>query len=224
METYFLLRHGETNWNKNGKLMGRVEVPLNRVGIVQAKRIATVISRLQIDVIYSSPLKRALQTARIVARGAKAPLKIDPLLTEVNFGRWEGYGYEQLVRDNSYHRFLKSPANTKIPKGETLRDVQKRGIKMLKRAAEERPGGRLLFVTHADIIRALLCHHLRLSLGEFHRLRIDNGSLTGLEVKGPWAECKFINYVPDIVGVSHRPSMGPDPTRLKNEKSSGLRQ
>lgn len=212
---FFLLRHGETTWNKNGRVMGRLEVPLNRRGILQAKHIAKIVSHLKIDAVYTSPLKRALQTAKIVARGIKAPFNIDRELTEVSVGRWEGCDFNQLVRDKSYHRFIKSPLTAKVPGGETMRDVQKRGRQVLKRAARKYPRGRLLFVTHGDVIRAILCHHLRLSLGEFRRLRIDNGSLTALEVNGPWAECKFINYVPDITRVSHQQHTGPDPTHPK---------
>ncbi|MBI2998416.1 MAG: histidine phosphatase family protein [Deltaproteobacteria bacterium] len=217
METFFLLRHGETTWNKNGRVMGRLEVPLNRTGIAQARHVVKLAAHLDIDAIYSSPLKRSLQTARILAQGMKVPVKIDPQLTEVAFGRWEGYQFQQLIRDQAYHRFLKTPLTAKVPGGETMRDVQKRGIEALRRAARKYPQGRILFVTHGDVIRAILCHHLRLPLAEFRRLRIDNGSLTALEVNGPWAECKFINYLPDVIRVSHKPYAGLDPLLLKEE-------
>lgn len=195
--------------------MGRLEVPLNHKGILQAKRIAKIISRLKIDAVYTSPLKRALQTAKIVARGIKVPLTIDPQLTEVNFGRWEGRHFERLVHDKAYHRYMKSPLTTKVPGGETMSDVQKRGLAALRLASRDYPQGRLLLVTHGDVIRAILCHYLRLPLAQFRRLWIDNGSLTALEVSSPWPVCTFINYVPDITGVSYQAYAGLDPTQPK---------
>ncbi|MBI2359704.1 MAG: histidine phosphatase family protein [Deltaproteobacteria bacterium] len=215
MPTLFLLRHGETTWNKNGRVMGRLEVPLNRRGIVQAKHIAKILSRVKIDAVYASPLKRALQTAKIVTRSIKAPLNIEPQLTEVGFGRWEGRNFDQLARDKTYNRFIESPMTAKLPGGETMRGVQRRGLEALRRAIRKHPQGRLLFVTHGDVIRAILCHYLRLSLGEFRHLRIDNGSLTAVDLNGPWAECTFINYVPDITRLGHQRYTGPDPTQRK---------
>lgn len=211
MQTLFLLRHGETAWNEERRVMGRQEIPLNRKGIFQVRRIARILPRLNIDAIYSSPLKRALETARILAEGNSVPIKIDPDLTEFAFGRWEGHRFDELIRDKAYHRFLKAPLQTAVPGGETIRDVQKRGLGVMRRAAREFPKGRLLFVSHGDVIRAIICHHLRLSLEEFRRLRIDNGSLSALEVDGPWAEIKFMNYLPDITRVSQEPYMGLNP-------------
>lgn len=213
METFYLLRHGETAWNKNGRVMGRLEIPLNRAGIAQARRVVKLASRLDIDAIYSSPVKRALQTTRILARSMKVPVKIDPRLAEVAFGRWEGYQFQQLVHDPAYHRFLKAPLTAKVPGGETMRDVQKRGLEALRRAARKYPQGRILFVTHGDVIRAILCHHLRVPLAEFRRLRIDNGALTALEVNGPRTECRFINYSPHVIYSGHHAYAGLDPAQ-----------
>lgn len=217
--------------------MGRLEIPLNRAGTLQARRMATIVRRLNIDAIYTSPLKRALQTAQILAEKTGLPVEIDPNLIEVAFGRWEGWQLKRLRRDKAYHRFLRAPVTAKVPGGETMRDVQKRGLAALWRAAGEHPEGRILFVTHGDVIRAILCHHLHLSLGEFRRLRIDNGSLTVLEVNGSWAELKFINYVPDIVPITQEPYGGLDPVQLRrgikgsrvkglkgNEKPKGRRR
>ncbi len=215
MVTLFLLRHGETAWNEERRVMGRQEIPLNRRGILQAKRVARILPSLKIDAIYTSPLKRALETSHILAEGNGVPIKVDRNLTEFAFGRWEGYRLEDLMRDKAYHRFLKTPLTAAVPGGETIRNVQKRGLTAMRRAAREFPKGRILFVSHGDVLRAMICHHLRLPLEEFRRLRIDNGSLTALEVDGLWAEIKFINYLSDISFISHEPFVGPNPTLLK---------
>ena len=193
--------------------MGRREVPLNREGILQAKRVARMLSQLKLDAIYSSPLKRALQTARLLAGKNSIPIRVDPDLTEVAFGRWEGFRLEELIRNKVYQRFINAPLTAKVPGGETIRDVQRRALAATRRAAREFPRGNLLFVSHGDVIRAIICHCLRLPLQEFRRLKIDNGSLTALEVDGRWAEIKFMNYLPDITPANHEPFAGLKPAK-----------
>jgi len=200
--------------------MGRLEIPLNRKGISQANRIARLLPNLEIHAVYSSPLKRALDTAQILLEQNKIPMKIDPELTEVDFGRWEGYLFDDLVEDETYRRFLRSPQKSAVPGGETIGDVQKRGLKAIQRAAREIPEGRLLFVSHGDVIRAILCHYLRLPLEEFRRFSVDNGSLSVLEVDGSWAEIKFINYVPDITRMGKEPCEGHKPTLRRRNRSN----
>ncbi len=182
--------------------MGRLEIPLNRKGIAQVKRIARLLPNLDVHAIYSSPLKRALDTALIQVEQNKMPLKIEPNITEVALGRGEGYRFDDLIKDDAYLRFLKSPLKSAVPGGETILGVQKRGLKAMQRATREVPKGRILLVSHADVIRAILCHYLRLPLQEFRRLRVDNGSLSVIEVDGAWAEIKVMNYIPDITRMS----------------------
>src|SRR5919109_3134666 len=109
METFFLLRHGETAWNKQRRIMGRLDIPLDRDGVEQARRLAKLIPALELDAIYTSPLKRAMQTARLLARGNSLRVTKERGLTELAFGRWAGACFDDLVQDPLYHRFLKSP-------------------------------------------------------------------------------------------------------------------
>ena len=89
--------------------MGRLEIPLNRQGNVQARRVAKLLPDLEVRAIYSSPLKRALDTALILAGSGNLTVETDANLTEVAFGRWEGHQFDELIRDDAYHRFLKNP-------------------------------------------------------------------------------------------------------------------
>ena len=219
METIFLMRHGETAWNQEKRVMGRLEIPLSRKGIAQGKRIARLLPDLEIRVIYTSPLRRALETARILAKECHKSVKINPNLTEVAFGRWQGYRFDDLIKDEAYHRFLRSPLRAAVPGGETIVDVQRRGLRAIRRAIREYPKGRLLFVSHGDIIRAILCHYLKLPLQEFRRLRIDNSSLSAFEVDGSWAEIKYMNFVPDVTKVSNEPFSGLKPGEFKRKKT-----
>ena len=187
--------------------MGRSQVPLGADGIQQIGKIAPLIARLGLDAIYTSPLRRAVQTAKLVAAGTKLPICKSEGLNEIAFGEWTGQHFDELIDNELYRRFIKSPATTLLPGGETISDVQRRGLRVIKDAVQKVPGGRFLFVSHGDVIRAILCHYMKLPLNEYRRLRVDNGSLSALQTNGRWAEIKYVNYLEEIILASKEPYM-----------------
>jgi probable phosphoglycerate mutase len=215
MDTIFLLRHGETDWNREGRVMGRREIGLNRKGVLQVKRLLPLLRTMRIRRIYFSPLRRAKQTGEILARDLRVPAEGDSDLTEVAFGRWEGLRLPDLRRDRAYLRFLHSPAAAPVPGGETMRDVQRRALRAIRRARKLHPAGRILFVTHADVIRAALCHYLRLPLAHVRRLRIDNASLCAVAEEAGFAEVKFWNLTTDPGQSVGEPFQGLNPGTLR---------
>jgi broad specificity phosphatase PhoE len=215
MVTVFLLRHGETPWNKLGRIMGRTQVPLGADGIQQIQKIVPLIATLELDAIYTSPLRRAVQTAKLVATGTKLPISKSEGLTEIAFGEWTGRHFDELIDNELYRRFIKSPATTLLPGGETISDVQRRGLKVIDEAAQKVPGGRFLFVSHGDVIRAILCHYMKLPLNEYRRLRVDNGSLSALQTDRRWAEIKYVNYLDEIILASKEPYMAAGAAALR---------
>ena len=86
----YLIRHGQNDWNLEGKIQGRTDIPLNKTGLEQAAMLAKGMEHRPVTRIFSSPLKRALQTAQIIGESRKAPVEIVEDLQEVDFGRWEG--------------------------------------------------------------------------------------------------------------------------------------
>jgi broad specificity phosphatase PhoE len=215
MLTVFLLRHGETAWNKLGRVMGRSQVPLGADGIQQIEKVAPLVAALELDGIYTSPLRRALQTAKLVAQGTNLPITKSEGLNEIAFGDWTGRHFDDLIDDELYRRFIKSPAKTVLPGGETISDVQGRGLRVINEAAQKVPGGRFLFVSHGDVIRAILSHYMKLPLNEYRRLRVDNGSLSALQTDRRWAEIKYVNYFDDIILASREPYMAAKATALR---------
>jgi broad specificity phosphatase PhoE len=214
MVTVFLLRHGETAWNKRGRVMGRSQVPLGADGIQQIQKIAPLVATLELHGIYTSPLRRAVQTAKVVAKGTNLPICKSEGLNEIAFGEWTGRHFDDLIDDELYRRFIKSPAKTLLPGGETISDVQRRGLKVIDEAAQKVPGGRFLFVSHGDVIRAILCH-MKLPLNEYRRLRVDNGSLSALQTDRRWAEIKYVNYLHEIILASKEPYMAARAAELR---------
>ena len=195
--------------------MGRTHVPLGADGVQQIQKIAPLVATLALDGIYTSPLRRAVQTAKLVAAETKLPICKSEGLNEIAYGGWSGRYFEDLIDDELYRRFIKSPAKTLLLGGETISDVQRRGLRVIEEAAQKIPGGRFLFVSHGDVIRAILCHYMKLPLNEYRRLRVDNGSLSALQTDRRWAEIKYVNYLHEIILASKEPYMAAKAAALR---------
>jgi broad specificity phosphatase PhoE len=105
--------------------------------------------------------------------------------------------YHELIEDEHYVRYRKAPLEHPTPGGETIPEVQARGVAAVTRIIEANTGRRVLFVSHGDIIRTLLCHFMGLELKYFHRIRVDNATFSALQINGNFAELKFLNLMPD---------------------------
>lgn len=202
MPTLFLVRHGETDWNRSGQIMGEQPVPLNRNGEAQANRLASFLKSRSIRVVYSSPVARALQTAEILASVLQVPITADRGLTEISVGEWEGRFWKDLTDDFARQQFYTSPEVARPPGGETLREVQARAVAAVERACTREGADRLLFVSHADVVRTILAHYLRLDLKTVRQMRIDHASLTALELNGALTDLLFLNYTTDPSSLS----------------------
>lgn len=163
MKRHFLVRHGETDWNVAGRLQGRTDVPLNRLGRFQAAEVGRVLNQLVGDVrslsYVSSPLQRAVETMRILRTTLDLPAMEfgqDADLSEISFGRWEGHTWPDLRRrfgEDVRARDL-DPWHFVPPGGESYVQLAARA-----EAALDRLPGDSVIVTHGGVIRALL--HVR---------------------------------------------------------------
>lgn len=192
--TLLLMRHGETAWNRDKRIMGDLDIALSDHGRAQCSEAAALLAGFGIDRIVTSPLRRAAETAAIVASSLDVPVTGDPRLVEVRFGDWQGKTYEEVSTDPRYLAFASDPVATATPGGETVATVQGRGLEALSAV---RGGECVLFVTHGDIIRTLLCHFLATPLGQYRRIRTDNCGLSAIEVGRGMPEVKFLNVLAD---------------------------
>jgi broad specificity phosphatase PhoE len=193
-----LMRHGETAWNREGRVMGRQPVELDEAGRAQVALAVPLARLLAPDLIVSSPLPRAVQSAEIIARGVGGlDILTDDRIEEVRYGDWEGKTYHQLIKEESYINYCKAPLESLTPGGETIGQVQARGVEAVDAAVTAHRGKRIIFVSHGDIIRTVLCHYMRMELKHFHRLRVDNATFSAIEISDDFAEVKFINQLPD---------------------------
>ena len=158
----FLFRHGETDWNREGRLQGHTDTPLNATGLVQARALAEKLRPHRLDVVVSSDLSRARTTAQIVAEAAGVPLFTEPGLREVDVGAAEG-----LLWADAKTRFGEglterwySDGDVAFPGGETGLATRMRGLAGLRRFTALHHYRRIAVSTHGAMVRQLMRHAL----------------------------------------------------------------
>ncbi len=177
------VRHPETDWNKQRRYLGRTDIGLNQRGLKQAELISDYLRNKNISAVYSSNLKRAYQTACIIAKQNSLEVKKDERFNEVDFGKWEGMTFEQLQKKypKLAQEYLSDPLNVKIPGGESLLKFRKRVNEALKKIlAKEK--GTVVIVSHAGVNRIIICNLLKLSLSYFWQIKQDIGAINIIEI------------------------------------------
>ncbi len=149
MTTLLLARHGETDWNRDGRWQGWADPPLNEEGREQARRLAEQLRTTPFDAVYSSDLRRAHETADLVSAPHGVPVVADPGLREIDVGDWSG-----LTRAEIEMRF----PDGERPGGETREEHLARVLQAVERIARAHPGERVLLVSHGGTMRALRSH------------------------------------------------------------------
>lgn len=194
----FLLRHGETDWNRARRVMGHRPIPLNDLGRQQIEDLAPHLRGLGVVSIVSSPMVRARETAEIVSKAlGGVAVEEDAGLAEVGYAGWEGKTFPELIEDPIYNEFHRDPLGTAPPGGgETLLQVRERVFSAATRALGA--AGPCLLVSHGDPLRLLLAACLAIAPEDFRRVRIDNGGLSAIDFSGGWSEAKFVNMRPDL--------------------------
>jgi broad specificity phosphatase PhoE len=165
-----LVRHGETDWNAARRWQGRDDPPLNDSGRTQAEQLAAEIEGEQIDAVYASDLRRAMETAQIVAARLDLPVCALDGLREIDVGSWSG-----LTREDLETRFPEQLARhleswgTGWEDGESPEELSERVLAAAGKITKEHPDGRVLVVTHGGVIRALTAIAHGVPFGDFTR-------------------------------------------------------
>jgi broad specificity phosphatase PhoE len=191
----YIVRHGETDWNVGERMMGNTDIPLNARGRVQAKEIASHLSKVHLDIIYSSPLSRAYETACIINTYHNAPIIKDTALRERQFGEQEGKTYDEV---NAFHPALTFSETWNYPDyrplgGESINEVKTRITVFVKKILKKHRGKCILIVSHGVTLRILSGAFLAIPPEQL--LRIGNATLTLIEISevhGPTLH--VINY------------------------------
>jgi len=179
MTQIILVRHGETEWNVVEIFRGRIDIELNETGLKQAELLAKYLSDIKIDAIYSSPLKRALTTAEILASYHKLSVDVTPALIDFDFGEWQGLSHQE-ARDRYkelYAQWINRPDRVRMPAGESLSEVRKRAMSVVDRVIAKYKGS-VALVSHRVVNKVLICTLLGLDNSHFWNIRQDTCGIT----------------------------------------------
>ncbi len=174
-----LVRHGETEWNVGEVFRGRADINLNENGRNQAALVARYLQDNKIEAVYSSPLKRALDTAKTIAGYHNLDIQVSDGLNDLDFGEWEGLTVPQ-VKDRYGQLFttwLDRPEKVRLPGGETLDDVCQRSMVVVENIIDNFTGT-VVLITHRVVIKVLVCSLLGLDNSHFWNIMVDTCGLT----------------------------------------------
>lgn len=179
-----LVRHGETQWNRENRVVGFADIGLNDEGRKQVKKLALALKEERVDAIYASPLSRAWETAQEVARYHDEEVKADDAFKEMDAGELDGLTYEDM-RDRYgelIKQWLSEPASVIMPGGESLANVQERAWLAVEKIREKHPDDVVMVVSHNFVILCIICKALGLDLSQFRRLRPHVASISILNI------------------------------------------
>jgi len=193
--TLILVRHGQTDWNVNGRYMGWTDEGLNEEGLRQAGILARRLERWPIGAAYSSPLKRAWRTAETVARPHALPVETAEDLGEMRIGAWEGMFAGDIAAryPDLWKTWRTNPGDFRMPGGESLGEVRERVVRALGLIMDNSEGKMVLAVTHDVVVRLLVAHCLGAELDIYRRLEVGNASMTVIERDGRRQKLRVLN-------------------------------
>jgi probable phosphomutase (TIGR03848 family) len=196
MTFFYLVRHGLTAHTGNRLTGWSPGVHLTDEGVTQAESVAEGLAEGGLDAVYSSPIERTLETARVIASRHGLEVRIRRALGEVRYGKWTNRSFKMLTRTKLWSSVQRWPSGTRFPEGETLREVQARAVAEIERLRGEHPRQRICCVSHADVIRVIAAHYLGLHIDLFQRLIVFPGSITVIVIDDDGPKVLTVNATP----------------------------
>jgi broad specificity phosphatase PhoE len=197
MTQIILIRHGQTEWNEGEgeRFRGRAEIDLNQIGLRQAEATLNSLYQWQVSAIYSSPLKRALTTAKILS--SPFNIQVYPLegLIDIDYGSWQGLSLtEAKAQDRQlYHLWLQSPHLVTFPQGESLAQVRERASAAVETLTAQHQEQTIILVSHKVVCKVLICHFLGLDNSHFWQIEQDTTAINIIKSKGNNFTIKLLN-------------------------------
>jgi probable phosphoglycerate mutase len=206
-----LIRHAETEHNRDNRVQGRADNPLSEVGVRQAAALAAALRGQEIAAVVSSPLQRAQSTARAVADAVGVSLVTEPDLVEMHVGEMEGISTTEMRE--RYADFLKEwatehGATLPLPGGESLVEVQERAWAVVQRLRERYAEQTLALVSHNFVLGCLITRSLGLPVHAFRRFRLSVASATTLNFR---ADRTMLVQLNDTCHLAHAGLPSTDP-------------
>ncbi|WP_271008123.1 histidine phosphatase family protein [Paucibacter sp. B51] len=176
------IRHGETAWNRDKRIQGQLDVPLNETGRAQAQRLGEVLAGESVDVVYSSDLGRARETAAAAAAALGQPVHLDPGLRERSFGVFQGQTWQEIAERWPDHseRWRRRDPDFGAEGGETLQEFYARSVSAVECVLQRHAGQTVLIVTHGGVLDCLYRAATRLPLQAPRTWTLGNAAINRL--------------------------------------------
>lgn len=186
MANILLIRHGETDWNREKRLQGYIDIGLNSIGIEQANLLAKVLANESIHAAYASDLSRAFDTAKTIANHHQLEVQQDALLRERCYGEIQGKTYKEieLTHPENYQAWVTRDANFQPKDGESLQQFYDRVVLGVKQIAKRHLGQTILIVAHGGVLDCIYRDAAKIDLSEKRKIELLNTSLNRLVFDG----------------------------------------
>ena len=190
-----LVRHGETDWNRERRYQGQRDTPLSATGRAQAEAAGRLLAGERLQAVWSSPLQRARETAAAIAVPQGLTVQVDEAFGEMRFGQWEGLTVDDVSArfPALYRQWADTPHLVVPPGAETLDEVRARALKGLEDLREAHDGQTVCLVTHGVTSRILILEALGLGLDRIWSLQVSLTGITELEFRDDWAVVHRMN-------------------------------
>ena len=186
MGQVYLIRHGQTAWNKARIFRGRADVRLNEQGRREAAAAAQALRDIPFARLYASPLSRARETAQIIAARSGVEVVPDPAFIDIDYGDWTEYWDVEARRKfrDQYLVWEEQPHLMRFPNGESLDDIRRRSAARLRELARQHQSDTIGIVSHRAVLKMLIAEVKALDNSRFWEIRLDTGAISVIEAEG----------------------------------------
>ena len=204
-----LIRHGETNWNKEGRFQGQIDIPLNEKGKEQASKASQYLEEIEFTKAFSSSMKRPYETAKIILKNNNIQIEKIESLVEINHGLWEGKLEEEIkqIWPEMLRDWHERPESVTMPEGESIKQVSDRAISAWNHICNsQKEKDTTLLVAHDAVNKTLLCHILGLSYSDIWMIKQGNGGITVIDIfenkKNVLSSLNITNHLGQIIDTT----------------------
>lgn len=196
MTTLIFVRHGESA--AFDYIAGRTDVLLSEKGRKEAEATAAVLSKIKIDKLIASPIRRTMETAGYISKAANLEIEQMPDFMEIEFGDWTGKTFAELKNEKQWNQWNTFRSGSIVPNGESMLNVQNRVIAGVRKVMDKYPDKTVTIVSHGDPIRCVVLYYLGMPLDMVLRIKINTASISIIKISetGAWLHC--YNYTPDL--------------------------
>ncbi|MEM8535959.1 MAG: histidine phosphatase family protein [Chloroflexota bacterium] len=208
-----IVRHGESEWNRQGLYQGQYDAPLSELGLQQADALGQRLANEPLFAMYTSPLQRAAKTAEAVARyHTEIPFYTEKSLLEIDHGQWEGLTSTQVGErfGAGLQEWRVHPTRAQMPDGESFSNILKRVLDFRDRLYEQHPEQNILVSTHDVVVKILVADALGMNMDRINRIWVTNASISVIE---------YGNDLPYLVSLSEACHLGRLETVRNNQKA-----